>query len=54
MLDTWHCMYSLKQMLPLCCVPYKVIQQETVHLAVNIFNGNLEAVECPCFCQLHI
>ena len=53
-LDTWHCVYSLEQMLPLCRISDKVIQQETVHLAVDILNGNLKAVKCPCFCKLDI
>ena len=53
-LDTWHCVYSLEQMLSLCCISNKVIQQKTVHLTVDILNGDLKAVKCPCFRKLDI
>ena len=43
-----HSLHRVQQVIPLHRVPHILVQQQAVHLAVHILDGNLEAVEGAC------
>ena len=49
-LHTGDCVYGLEQVLPLSCIPDEMVQQQAVHLTVDILNRNLEAIERSGLC----
>ena len=54
MLMVLTCFNGVEEVLPLLWVPNVRVNQKTVHLRVDVFNGNLEAIETSCFSHLHL
>ena len=48
------CFNGVEEVLPLSWVPNVRVNQKTVHLRVDVFNGNLEAIETSRFSHLHL
>ncbi len=50
-LDVWDGLNGTKEVHLLCRVLEVHVDEERVHLTVDIFDGNLEAIEASSFCQ---
>eukprot|EP00091_Calanus_sinicus_P020658 TRINITY_DN5772_c0_g1_i1.p2 TRINITY_DN5772_c0_g1~~TRINITY_DN5772_c0_g1_i1.p2 ORF type:complete len:103 (+),score=18.65 TRINITY_DN5772_c0_g1_i1:264-572(+) len=45
---------GVEEVLPLRGVLHVGVDEEAVHLTVDVLNGDLEAIEAPCFWNLNI
>lgn len=46
LLDTWHSLNGMKEPVLLHRVTNVLLQQQRIHLAVDVLDRNLEAIEC--------
>nr|CAH7748508.1 unnamed protein product [Callosobruchus chinensis] len=52
--NTRQCLNGIKEKFFFLRIFDICFNQHTIHLRMNIFNGNLESIEASCFCNLHL